>query len=55
MEQFIAEVGPASVSEPKETLNVLLDSMLEARTVIQSMNEDDDEIDWIFFGVGGPA
>ncbi len=55
MEQFITEVGPTSVSEPKETLNVLLDSVLEVRDALQIMNQDDDEIDWIFFGVGGPA
>lgn len=56
MEQFITEVGLTSVSEPKEAMRVLSDSILEGlNDTLQILDQDDDESYWIFFGVGGPA
>lgn len=58
MEKFISEVGIASVIEPKETKGLIvetLENMLEEFDFISILDEDDDESDWIWFGVGGPA
>lgn len=58
MEKFIPEVGPTSEIEPKETKNPIVDATEALMTGINQVfciHEEDDEFDWIWFGVGGPA
>jgi hypothetical protein len=57
MEKFIPEVGPASEIEPKETKSSIVElasALVEASKLVD-FDEEDEESDWIWFGVGGPA
>lgn len=61
METFIPGVGPASENEPVETKNLIKEITETFPSVVfDGLNnfnflEDDDESEWILFGVGGPA
>lgn len=58
MEKFIPEVGPTSEIEPKETRNPIVEAvgtLMDGVNQVLWSDEEDDEFDWIWFGVGGPA
>jgi len=58
MEKFIPEVDITSEIEPKETKGPIVETVeaiIEQFDFISILNEEDDESDWIWFGVGGPA
>lgn len=60
MEQFITEVGLTSVSEPNETTHLLketVEMLMDGVNQVLYVDEDDEdeELSWIYFGVGGPA
>lgn len=57
METFIPGVCPTSELEPKETKSpiVELTTVLNKVTSFVQLDEEDEESDWIWFGVGGPA
>lgn len=58
MEKFIPEVGITSEIEPKETKSPIvetIENIIKHYDFISILDEDDEESDWIWFGVGGPA